>query len=417
MATSKMPIKRDSKTTLRFDKEIGYYIIDGFDHKHVFEFAKPIFGGHLLFKSRNWELHELDDDEFINSYSVKNTTTLEAIFNSIRPFYGVKQKGYVFDDNFVCNVDLPKIVKLLALDEKRLFKNNFNIEDPSIISVYNLKNEKLVLIEDIGLPGEDLIPIKVFGKKWGFISLKDFNNLSFDNYVIPPIYDFAVGFIEGYSKVKSNNCFGFIDTQGNEIVPIEFDDALSFKDGSAFVAISNLVYNPQNYNSIYTWFRIKPTKIGLQDIIKETPSNEYNVAKNIDMNVKLNSVLSQMGLDGITELKNLNGNQSDITSNEEFLSCIDRREFKIDPITGDFDLTQAELDLITGRNSLLEKYGKKYSEWIWECKVERTKRKREENSRYLEDMMYEKRMSKNEKNDSLDFLNDDEKEIGYWNLD
>src|SRR5690606_26965947 len=43
------------------------------------------------------------------------------------------------------------------------------------------------------------------------------------NEVIPVIYDMATSFEDGMAMVQKNGKFGFIDKQGNEIIPIVYE--------------------------------------------------------------------------------------------------------------------------------------------------------------------------------------------------
>lgn len=66
-------------------------------------------------------------------------------------------------------------------------------------------------------------------KRWGYINHKG-------DFLIPPIYDLTIKFHNsGLGKIYKQNKVGFINTEGEEILPIEFDD-LNIVDDDLFIA-------------------------------------------------------------------------------------------------------------------------------------------------------------------------------------
>jgi hypothetical protein len=55
--------------------------------------------------------------------------------------------------------------------------------------------------------------------------------------IVHPIYDSAFEFKEGLGRVSSNNKYGFIDAEGNVVVPLQFPMAEDFTDGRALVEV------------------------------------------------------------------------------------------------------------------------------------------------------------------------------------
>jgi WG containing repeat len=55
--------------------------------------------------------------------------------------------------------------------------------------------------------------------------------------IIQPIYDSAFEFKEGLGRVSSNNKYGFVDAEGNVVVPLQFPMAEDFTDGRALVQV------------------------------------------------------------------------------------------------------------------------------------------------------------------------------------
>ena len=73
--------------------------------------------------------------------------------------------------------------------------------------------------------------VKLNGK-WGFIDKQG-------NTVIPCKYDGAESFSEGLAAVKLNGKWGFIDKQGNMVLPFKYDIAESFSESLAWVKLND----------------------------------------------------------------------------------------------------------------------------------------------------------------------------------
>ena len=56
-------------------------------------------------------------------------------------------------------------------------------------------------------------------------------------------YDQANPFIEGIARVSRNGLWGFIDTNGDEVIECKFLNAFDFNEGIASVSTGKLVYN------------------------------------------------------------------------------------------------------------------------------------------------------------------------------
>ncbi len=78
------------------------------------------------------------------------------------------------------------------------------------------------------------------GSKWGVVDGQG-------NQIVPPTYEFAIGFFEnGLAAVKSDGRWGFIDEEGREVIPIRYDDVdydipqtWPFREGIAAVKLNN----------------------------------------------------------------------------------------------------------------------------------------------------------------------------------
>jgi hypothetical protein len=78
-----------------------------------------------------------------------------------------------------------------------------------------------------GVFSEGLMPLSVKGK-WGFVD-KSFQ------MVIPPQFDWAFAFSEGLASVQIGRKWGFVDKSGRVVIPPKYDLASQFRDGLARV--------------------------------------------------------------------------------------------------------------------------------------------------------------------------------------
>ena len=81
---------------------------------------------------------------------------------------------------------------------------------------------------------EGLAKVKLNGQ-YGFVDQQG-------NVVIPLKYDMAGGFHGGLARVQLKRKYGFIDQQGNVVVPLKYDYAGNFHEGLA--SVSGLVSRP-----------------------------------------------------------------------------------------------------------------------------------------------------------------------------
>ena len=78
---------------------------------------------------------------------------------------------------------------------------------------------------------ENLVTVgKGWGGKCGFLDMQG-------NTVIPCIYTYADGFHEGLCAVQQGDKWGYINTTGEVVIPFCFDTASEFADGVAWVSI------------------------------------------------------------------------------------------------------------------------------------------------------------------------------------
>ncbi|HEY5525532.1 MAG TPA: WG repeat-containing protein [Clostridium sp.] len=115
------------------------------------------------------------------------------------------------------------------------------------------KDDKLYFPEEMFMAREEceggLIQFEVEGK-WGFADIYT------GEIIIEPSWDYAGPFYRGYAHVamgvqlevyneKQNYVYvyggkhGYIDTAGNSVIPIEYDDALDMPDANYFKAVKH----------------------------------------------------------------------------------------------------------------------------------------------------------------------------------
>ncbi len=74
--------------------------------------------------------------------------------------------------------------------------------------------------------------VRFQGGKYGFINMEG-------NEVIPIEYDYATSFFEGMAVVEVDGKNGFINTKGEIVIPLKYDSAWEFNDGIAYVKKDN----------------------------------------------------------------------------------------------------------------------------------------------------------------------------------
>ena len=106
----------------------------------------------------------------------------------------------------------------------------------------------LCLLLAASAAGQELKPKQDTSGKWGYVDAQG-------NTVIPCKYDWAGSFREGLAAVELNNKWGFIDKQGN--TPCKYDWAGSFSEGLAWVQLNGCGFIDQQGHTVipckYDW--------------------------------------------------------------------------------------------------------------------------------------------------------------------
>lgn len=104
------------------------------------------------------------------------------------------------------------------------------------------------------------------GRAW-YLSAGKYGYLNTDaQVVVPPIYELAADFQNGYAVVRQNGLFGLIDPQGKTVIPIQYDGVSAVENGLVrtkkgkgtagrwgVVDLKNQVVIPHQYDLIYEW--------------------------------------------------------------------------------------------------------------------------------------------------------------------
>jgi hypothetical protein len=102
-------------------------------------------------------------------------------------------------------------------------------------------------------------------RKWLYID-------STGKAITEAIYEDAQKFSDGLAAISKNNLYGFINTAGIVVIPIEFSNARSFSEGFAPAANANGFWGYINKNGSWT---IKP----VYDFADDFENGEARVMK------------------------------------------------------------------------------------------------------------------------------------------
>jgi len=153
-----------------------------------------------------------------------------------------------------------------------------------------IENQEEVLYDEIGEFHEGLVSVRL-NDKWGYVD-------SIGNEVIPLKYEEARNFSENLAPVKLNGKWGFIDKTGKEIIPFKYDNAISFDFGFAPVSLNGkmglidntgkeitpLKYDDWYFTQICTeeelyYFRLK---LNGKRIYVDKQGNEYKTKEEVE---------------------------------------------------------------------------------------------------------------------------------------
>lgn len=389
-----------------------------------YHFAKSYNDGNaFVYKNFEWDIIDSKGFSVINSF--RHCSIIHLALDNIIPKDYFFLKNYRIGDNLVFSIDFIRLKrKLLKLFPVKYesgrtvhpWKSDFHWNySPQSLFILNIVKDELCFsfVEDVTLEGDGLIGIKPYNEEWRYITSESFNEHDFNKKAFDCDIEEGFKFSGGLAKVKVNGMYGFIDTSGEFNTPPQYDDARSFYEGYAAVAIANcrLELNKNVKNSI----GLKWNFINLfnQNILTEYADNLSNISdgdyyfRNEDYRDVFNcasldkekmnnrNIFFYYGsIDSLSSIKSHNSHWAKtnaighlstyyvidlltamgsvydeigfkpwfILAKEKSASAFNVIQFThckitISTIDIDFDTTQSEMDIIKGMNSLVDKYG------------------------------------------------------------
>lgn len=207
--------------------------------KSKYKFAKSFNEGFAFVYDYNqkWDIINPLGNSVLEDFPRPTFRMVDKAFKIISPKDGFFLKNYVVKGNIIFSVKIADLKNEFETFDIKGFPEEINRQGYLIINIYNAK--KMSLIEDYSMTGEGLIAIKHFDKQWIYISIESFKKHLLNKNHFDDTFEYAAGFTEGLAKVKKGGYFGFIDTFGKFSIPAIYDDARSFSEGYAAVAIAN----------------------------------------------------------------------------------------------------------------------------------------------------------------------------------
>jgi hypothetical protein len=382
--------------------------------KEKYKYAKSFNEGYaFVYKhDKSWDIIDSIGESVFKKF--RFSKNIKSALNCVFPRDGFFLKNYVIADNLIISVDCAKLKN--EFDSLNLKVNGYptplNRQGHLVMNMYD-GGMLFSLIEDYSLSGNGLIAIKHFDKDWTYISVKSFNRHWLEKYEFDEKFEFACGFVDGMAKVKKDGCFGFIDTTGKFAIQPIYDDARSFSEGYAAVAIANCRefpdWNNNERTSDLAWNFIDKNNNKLLINSKDNLSRidrrknyyfEDNSSRHSSAYENLNpNYFLEMSLQGFVCPNNFSGpphsdfwyaatvyGQFSPNYLCDFLTaqigdelgfkkwwvnsnCYNkirsRSKIEGESIFIDFDTTQMEFDYINESNSLASKYGINYTSGNW----------------------------------------------------
>jgi len=203
----------------------GFINLDGdvifspeFDEIFLFQegFASVKKNSKYYYINRDWEL--IDPGNYSRCYTFYSG--LAKVFDHSGKL------GYIdttFELKIPCDYDV----------NSSMFSGNYAVVTKEGIRQVINKEGQCVLsnIPDLIWVAEEL-GLVCRGGKYGFIDLKG-------QIVVPCEWDDATTFKEGFATVMKNNLYSFIDRSGRQIVPLQYDFIAPFTEGVAFFKRGN----------------------------------------------------------------------------------------------------------------------------------------------------------------------------------
>jgi len=215
-----------------------------------------------------------DDDKNLVMYSEGEGALIfdrksRQISESIKPNYGSGWANVIFNEphkiyKWLENLDCKECLEFgeyICVENKDGKQGLFNKSGKEILPLIYERiwvcNEKVIEVTKNGkqglldIGGKEIIPFiynVLYGISDGMIRVMKCGKYGFIDEItyqelLPPVYEVAEDFHEGLAAVAKEWCefsqegskWGFIDKQGNEVIPLIYDEVSEFKDGFAYV--------------------------------------------------------------------------------------------------------------------------------------------------------------------------------------
>lgn len=406
-------------------------------NERTYSFAKSFYDGNaFVYENYKWDIIDSECKSALDSFMHKNI--IQIAIENIMPQDYFFLKNYRVANNLLISVDFLRLKREL----KKLFPTkweggysmppwrddfHWNYSQQALFLI-NISKEELCFsfIEDLTLPGDGVIGIKPYNDNWRYISIDNFNEHKFENKAIECKIDHAFQFIDGLAKVKVNGLYGFIDLQGNFVIPAIYDDARSFSEGMAAVAIANCRKQKDDTNKYYSdlrWNFINKTNqqilSGTKEMLTKIKEGDYYYYDNSESfnkyncacfdDEKMNAMISFRKYGGIISTTSIQShnvhwakcealgqlspaylidlltgqNGEELGFKRWFVLAKEKSMYAyyvikdlyfnlpIDTLDVDFDTSQTEFDYIMNIDSLQIKYGETYSSGKWKSIKER----------------------------------------------
>ncbi|BDS10747.1 WG repeat-containing protein [Aureispira anguillae] len=215
---------RDDAVIRRLYTKVKAYLDEEDLREKRAPFEQHLTQGHEYFLSLEWKMAK-------EAY----TTALEYHQSNFTPERKViEHKIQICDREYTLENTLKEAARLYKI------QNYQRMADLLLESIQSINHEALYRIEHaLKLIGylQNVTPfLDEKTNKWGFVNAKD------QSIIIAPKYTAAYNFSENLAGVKKWEKWGFIDIEGNEIIPFKYNYVSHFQNGIAQVIEKNESY-------------------------------------------------------------------------------------------------------------------------------------------------------------------------------
>lgn len=178
-----------------------------------------------------WDVVELKDTALVTKDSFYSYISGDKPKQSY--FLNIKTNKKAFFNNEV-NGNIKS--ELSGVDGLFITTDYDDVAKSSVHGLKNFNNQVLLpnIYKYIDKSDDDILRVQTKEGLYGFVDNK--------TWVVAPIYNYLDRFEDGLALVKLNNKWGYIDKLGKAVIPIQFDEAHSFRSGFAEADMANEKY-------------------------------------------------------------------------------------------------------------------------------------------------------------------------------